>query len=310
MRNFIFGSGIVGMVAKEILGDWDIVPFRKSRFFSYEIALADNFIIRDPVIDGLIKDLGGSLAPIFYRRGYSHQGQLTPTADQILCSLWLEKIFGTKVPSHATAYWSNRLTQAIYDIRINQIYENLLNKHYPTLKSEADKGQVTEINIGDHYFVRNGIKEEFDNIICTIPLNVTLSLMGIDLKLEYLPQHYVCVETPDLNFEGLNQVFVVDSAIDFYRVTNIAPNRYLFYSTKDMANIGAVLQHIVGRVNVVDGTVISDAIPVGDMVDLTHLESNGIYCIGSLAQHDWCADVGSNLLRLVSFAQRGFKPKQ
>jgi len=49
--NIILGSGIIGLLAKLILGqDWKIIPFYRSRYFSFNPALDDNFIIRDEIL--------------------------------------------------------------------------------------------------------------------------------------------------------------------------------------------------------------------------------------------------------------------
>jgi len=311
MANFIFGSGIVGLVAKEVLaGPWQIVPFRRSRFYSFSTPLADNCIIRDKDLDPLIEALGGRLAPMFYRRAYSIQGQLVGTHDPALCTLWLQKIFGTQVPAQAPAYWANRLTSPIYNVHINKLYEQLQNKHLATLKEEAAKGEVTAI--GDHQFIRGGATVDFDNIISTIPLSKLLKLLNqpgsLEAPLPAQPLHYIHLESRTINLEGYNQALVVDDVLDFFKVTCLAPRRYLFYSTRDIPNPGAYLLPIIGVAEIIDGTAIADALPMGNMPDLSHLEERGIFCVGALAQHDWCADIGSNLLRLTRYAQRSYKP--
>ncbi len=65
---------------------------------------------------------------------------------------------------------------------------------------------------------------------------------------------------------------------------------------------------IIADYDLIDGTKIADAIPLGNMPDLKWLEALDIYPVGSYAQHDWCADVGSNMLRLLRFAERSYQP--
>jgi hypothetical protein len=195
----------------------------------------------------------------------------------------------------------------IYDLRVNKLYEQLQNKHLAILKEEAAKGEVT--TIGDHYFVRGSDKIEFDNIVSTIPLPRLLALLsqnGLHLKAQ--PLHYIHLESTQIDLEGYNQALVVDDLIDFHKVTCLAPQRYLLYSTRELANPGAYLLPIIGVAEIIDGTAIADALPMGEMPDLSGLEEHGIFCIGALAQWDWCADVGSNLLRLIRYAQRSYKP--
>lgn len=307
--NVIFGSGIVGLVAKTVLsGDWTIVPFGRSRFYSFNPPLADNFITRDAEIDGLMRDLGdASIQPHFYRRAYSYEGKLVDTPDKTVCEIWLEKIFGHSVPSQAPHYWAKRLVTPIYDMRTNKLYEQLQNRFLGSLKEEAAKGEVTEI--GKHYFVQGGQRREFDHAVSTIPLSALLNLIGSSngLALESLPVYYLHLRSKTIDLEGANQSFVVDKVLDFYKVTNIAKNHYMFYFLQDIEMPGAYLLPIIGAADIIDGTKMDDVIPAGEMPDLNWLDEYGIFCIGSHAQHDWCADVGSNFLRLVRYAQRGYK---
>lgn len=307
MTNVIFGSGIVGLIAKYLLaGDWEIVPFHRSRYFSFNPPLADNFISRDADIDEAMVALGGKISPHFYKRVYSYKGALLSEHNEDICRMWFQKIFGDSVPSHSIHYWKRRLITPIYDIRVNQVYERLLNHFMPTLVTESRKGDVTEI--GPHYFVRNGQKVEFDNAISTIPLNILLKLMnrnGVDLKAINL--HYLHVQSDKIDFEGANQTLVADGIFDFYKVTNISKNHYLFYFVREIMQPGTYLLPIIGRGDILDGTSIGDALPIGEIPQLEWLDDYGIFCIGSNAQWDWCADVGSNILRVVRYSQRGYK---
>lgn len=310
MRNVILGSGIIGLLAKKILGpSWDIVPFYASRFFSFNPALDDNFITRDKAIDDFIRDITGKPAiPVLYKRAWSIRGQLLGEFDNSLCNEWLWKIHDGKVPSHAQVYNSTRMSMMVYnDVRTNLLYKELLDRDKQLILAEKDKGQITEI--GDHYFIRNGQTEEFDNIVSTIPLDALCNLMhvkGLDLQAKTI--HYLHVATDDLDFEGNNQTLVVDSMFDFFKVTCIAPSRYLFYFQNEVQNPGAYLMKIIRSFDIIDGTSISNAICSGEIPDLSWLEKLGIVCVGSSAQWDSCADVGSCILRLMRFAERGFKP--
>lgn len=310
--NVIFGSGIVGLLARLILGpDWKVVPFHRSRFFSWNPALDDNFIIHDDEILPFIKEL----APVIgqpriypYKRSWSIGGELYNKYDSGLCHDWLHKIFGVNAPPQASVYMKDRMDLFVYDIRVNQLYFDLVNSHLELLKSESDKGMVTEI--GPHYFIRNGKREDFDKAVSTIPLNALFKLMNITNELKAKSLHYVHLETQELDFEGANQLLVVDKIFDFWKVTNVAPNRYLLYFHNDAINYGAYLMNFIKKFEILDGTAIENAIPIGPMPNLSNLEQQaGIFCVGSYAQWDWCADVGSNILRLLRYSGRGNKPQ-
>lgn len=307
MQNVIFGSGIVGLMAKFLVsGNWKVVPFSKSRFFSYNPPLDDNFIIRDKETDEAVAAFGGRVSSHFYRRFYSLDGQLIRDHDENVCDVWLQKVFDGDPPPQSLPYWSRRLVVPIYDIRANKLYEQLLNKFMPALAEESNNGEVTEI--GQHYFIQGGKRIDFDHAISTIPLNVLLRLMnkdGVDLKLK--PIHYLHIHSTKVDLEGANQALVVDSTLDFFKVTNIAKHHYLFYFLNELPKPGSYLLPIIGPADIVDGTTVANVIPCGPMPDLGWLDDYGIFCIGSCAQFDWCADLGSNLLRLVRYMGRGYK---
>lgn len=301
--NVIFGSGLVGLLARHILGpSYTVVPFYRSRFFSFNPALDDNFIVRDKRLDDFISSINnGSLGKVYiYKRAWSIGGQLVDKYDAELCYSWCVKLFGSTIPTQSLPYWQNQMSMFVYDIRLNQLYERLCNEYASEIKEEHSKGYVTEI--GNHYFVRNGQKIGFDKAISTIPLNILNKLMGLPSDLKAKTIHYLHIETPDLDFEGNNQTLVVDQAFDFYKVTNIAPKRYLLYFQSDISNPGAYLMQFMPSFDIIDGTSINDAIPYGEAPSLLHYENNGIECVGSNAQWDWCMDIGSCIIRLLRIA--------
>lgn len=306
--NVVFGSGIVGLLAKLILGPkWKIIPFHRSRFFSWNPALDDNFIIHDEEILPFIKEITSTIGrPVTYQynRAWSVGGILIHQFNEDICRDWLHKIFGNNPPPQAHLYMRNRINMQVYDIRANQLYFDLMNQYLPEIKSEAEKGTVTEI--GAHYFIRNGVREDFDKAVSTIPLDALLKLMKNNIDLPSKTTHYIHIETEDLDFEGANQILIADSMFDFYKATNIAPKRYLLYFQNDVVNYGLYLMNFIKKFEILDGTSIEKAIPIGQAPNMTNIEENaGIYCVGSYAQWDWCADVGSNILRLLRYNNRG-----
>src|SRR5688500_18173898 len=95
MRNVIFGSGIVGLMAGKLLGSsWTVIPFGRSRFYSFNPPLADNFIIHDSEIDEPIRDLTGQRPVHIYRRCWSVGGLLDSTWNEGICNSFLAKLFG------------------------------------------------------------------------------------------------------------------------------------------------------------------------------------------------------------------------
>lgn len=308
MNNVIFGSGIVGLFAKALFPTWKVVPFAKSRFFSFNPATDDNFIVRHEEIDEAIRDITRSPNRTFlYRRAFDVNGHLFNSYNKDLATDWLAKFFGSRTPPQAEPALSKNMDLTIYDVRCNQLYGELLDRYMAEIKQEHAKGKVTEI--GDHYFVRNGVREDFDNAITTIPLNALNGLMGYQQDLPAKPVHILHVQTNALDFEGFNQLLVSDPKLSFYKVTNVAPGRYVFYCHEEIPQPGPYLMALLKNdFEILDGTSITDYLTMGPMPKLEHLEQKGLYSVGSYAQWDWCMDVSSCVLRLVRYANRSFKP--
>lgn len=296
---YIFGSGIVGLMARDLLGsDWKLVPFYKSRYYTFNPAIADNFIIRHEAIDDYVQRFSSSKAVFFYKRSYSFLGDIIGY-DRSLSLRWESKIFGNNRPLHSEFYWKNQENVPIYDVRINQIYSQLLEKYKDELESTSSLGLITEI--GDHYFVRNGVKNDFSEVINTIPLNALCSLYKINCNLPSVDMHVAHIATDSLNFEGNNQLFVVDENIDFYKVICVGKNSYVFYFAKYVPNLGAYLMNFMNSFDIIEGTKIAESIPAGQIPKVKQLEDNNIFSVGDSAQWDWCMDLGSCLLRLMQY---------
>jgi hypothetical protein len=183
-----------------------------------------------------------------------------------------------------------------------------MSRNIAYLNGESKAGDVTEV--GDHYFIRNGVRHDFDNLISTIPLDNLLSLCKMKHDLQALPIHYVLAESASIDFEGANQALVVDRLVPFFKATNIAKGKFLFCSTSDMVEPWRILSQFVSDIKIIDGTCIDRAIPTGELPDLKQLEAMGITCIGSSAEWDWAIDVGSAILRVIKYAQRGYHPNK
>jgi hypothetical protein len=297
MQGVILGSGIIGLLAKEILGEqWLVIPFSRSRFYSFRPALADNFIIRDERIDDLIAHFGGKIGFI-YKTLYSLGGSLFPQ-DDIVINAWLNKVFGSNVPSQALPCIKSRGDFFIYDIKLNQLYQSLQRKHQQNLINNDARGRVSEI--GDHYLIWGGKRIDFDHMISTIQLSKLYELTRLPHnRLQTAQVWYYHVETNNLNFEGANQTLVVDDSIDFFKVSNIAEKRYLFYFSRDIPIPGPYFMQFMQQFDLIDGTTIGEAIPKGQKPDLTSIEKLGIECIGAAAEHDYFMDTGSCLVKLL-----------
>lgn len=302
MGNLILGSGILGLLAKMILGNgWQIVPFGRSRFYSFTPALDDNFIIRDARLDDFVKQFGSPGVSI-YKINYSVGGQLIKDTPQAIREAWASRAFGSYVPQHAALYLASRSLFGVYTLRANTLYGQLLETFGQDLLQESKRGPVTAIE--PHCVVRGGHRLEFDKLVSTIPLPELYRLCGIRGQLPAKQLYYYHIATTDLDFEGANQVLVVDEGIDFFKVTNIAEGRYLFYVDRDIPSqmVGQYFSTFMNDFDILDGTTIKDALPCGSLPDLSGLTKYGIHCVGKHAEWDPCADLGSGVVRLLRLA--------
>jgi len=305
----ILGSGLIGLLARFILGpEWKVIPFYRSRFFTYNPALDDNFVIANDEIAPIVKDITGELVPVRYpyKVAWSIQGEIVNAYDEGLCLDWGRKLFGPKIPPQFSRYMQSRMDFRVFGIRANQLYARLLKTYKDDLVEQSKAGDVTKV--GDHFIEIGGKRIEFDQCVSTIPLNKLCPLMNAEVEFSAKDVHYLHVQTEDLNFEGNNQLLVVDEIFDFYKSTNIAKNRYLLYCHNEIPNPGMYLMSFIKKFEILDGSSIAEAIPAGAPPDLKAIENYGIFCVGSYAQWDWCMDISSCMLRLMRYGNRGAKP--
>lgn len=305
---YILGSGIVAMLARDILGpDWTIIPFYKSRFFSFNPSLDDNFLVANKEVDCFISDKFGVIQKFPYNRAYSVKGLLYKQHDDGICQDWANNMFGLGSPAHISAYMKHNTEFSVYDLRVNELYSKYL-ENTDISKGHA-LGKLTAIRDKTLIF-DDGKRIDYDNVVSTIPLNVLLGLCGIDHQLKAKPVHFMHVFTEHLDFEGCNQVLVVDKMFSFFKVSNIAKNRYLFYFNEEIPYPGQYFMSLLKDFDILDGTSIRDCIVMGDLPQLDIVENMNIFCAGSFAQWDYCMDVSSCILRLIKYSQRGYTEKK
>lgn len=303
---YILGSGLVGLLAREILGsDWTIIPFYRSRFFTFNPSLSDNFIVRNRDIDEFVRRELKANAFFDYKIAYSINGLLYKEHDDHICKDWCSKTFGLDYGLQLVPYYKHSMSFDVYDLRCNQLYATLQEKYAEEIKKNLGLGIVT--GIYDHKIKLNEKIFEYDKIISTIPLNALDALMGRKHDLVYKDTHFLHIQTQHIDFEGYNQALVVDKAFPFYKVTKLSDNRYLFYFSEDLNNPGQFFMGLFKSFDILDGTCVKDYVPCGPMPSLSSLEESNILCVGSYAQHDWCMDVSSCILRLLRFSNRGQK---
>lgn len=297
MNKFILGSGIVGLLARHILGpEWKIIPFKRSRFYSFIPALADDYVVVAPDMAGILSDLGFFPQNKRYIKAFSFNGELIFSEQSFAKSLYHLKLFGQN--PHPAASILTKTDLIVFRTTASEMYDKLLNLYKLEIQTNKDLyGEVESIS-GNH-IKTNKTEFDFDKLVSTIPFDSLTTYMGQPRDLPALDVWYYLVKAPTLNFEGAMDVLVADAAFDFFKVSHVAPQTYLFSCMRDLGNpatyLGAFLNN---NLEVQRNTSIAKAVPIGVPPDLASFETTGIYPVGCHGQWDMFMDVSSSIKRL------------
>lgn len=293
--NIILGGGLVALIARDILGSkWKILPMGRSMFYSFTPPLADNRVVKDNIIDSYMDQF--STIPIYTKVAFSVAGQLTHNANLSL-KLWLQKVYGADLPLHADPYWRTHLEYWSYG-DCKDMYR-VLQERYADEILNNDKTWKKPKIIGDHKITTETTVLEYDRILSTIPLHALLGYMGQTHNLPGKDMWCYHLLTDSLDFEGSTHVFVCDTEIDFYKVTQLDKTNFVFYSTKEIERPATLFMALMPKFELVGETKVPRAIPCGPIPDIAFLKENNISCVGSLAAWDDCQDVGTCIKRLL-----------
>lgn len=293
---YILGGGLIALLARDILGDgWTIIPIGRSRYFSYTPAIADNYVVKDPVIDEYMHKF--AIIPLMYKIGYSIAGQIlyNPT---IPLPQYLAKVYGDAIPPQAMAYWRSKSEHFGYG-DCAEMYRILQHKYADELGANNIRfGQLTGINDGE-IRTSTGLVVGYDEILSTIPLPALLGLLGIRLDLPGRDIYCYHIRTKQLDFEGGTQLLVADPEIDFHTATMLNKENYLFYSCKSIEYPGRYFMNFMKEFDLIGETSVKDSVCCGPIPSIPEVGAAKIRCMGSSAVWDDCLDVGSCIKRLL-----------
>jgi hypothetical protein len=303
MKNYIIGSGIIGLLAKKLFPDWEIIAQKRSRFYSFNPALADNFIVYSKDIEEKLKNIGinGSISE--YKSPFSITGQLMYQENEFLVVPYLTKVYGDNY--NPVAKELIKTLMHIYSIPVSKLYYDLQNEIIKSDK-KVDPLVVSKIDMENRrIYVKSSNSGnrvlDYDNIICTCPLDAINKWVDVDQGLESKDICYYHIQTKGVDLEGAHQAYVVDESIEFFKVNRIKGDEWLFWSFDRIDNPHNYFGLYLGfTLNIIDSFRIEGAIPIGPPPDLKHLEKNGIFCVGSNAQWDDMMDISSCINRLYS----------
>lgn len=298
MSKFILGSGLVGVIAKEILGnDWEIIPQGRSRYYSFDPALADNYIMVSDAVKEII-NIGTEIKIL--SRAFSLGGSLVWQPHEWVLDMYCEKVYEEPNFIFKKLFRSN---VEIFNLRSNDLYKMLMSKHIQDIKkANAKYGQIVEIKDG-HIITTTG-KFAYSKILSTIPLDALCKFLKIETNLKAKDNWIYKIETDQLDFEGANEVLVLDKIFDFYKCVRLSQFEYQFFCLNEIKTpleyFGAFTNNRL-KFSSLDATKISNATPITTMLpDLSFLKNNhNIECIGSNAQWDDMADISSCISRIL-----------
>lgn len=309
-KNVILGSGLIGLLAKMILPeDFIFVPFGFSRFYQYQIPLLDDFIMVSDTASKYFSKFNIKPSLTMYKSSFSHNGSLFKGDDISLMKLWLAKITNNDFPDHAASVMAFD-SRFIYNVSCSNIYRSLFKFYQEQIKAGVEKGPVVNIDCSNRIITfAKGEKLEYDIAVSCIPLDILAKSCNIPIQLTYAQTSFLHLQSDVIDLEGSNQALVSDQLLDFYKVTWLGKNEYVFSFKNRVDDYGMYLLPIIGTADIIQATTVANVIPVGDPVDLARFEKHDIYPVGQTAQHDIALDVCSTILRLDKLKESWFQKR-
>lgn len=294
MAKYILGSGLVGLLARDILGDeWSVIPQGVSRYYSYPVALADDFITTSKR-----SDYNYLLTPDkrILKRAFSYGGDLIHAPLRWVADRYTIKVYDELIPQFLSLNW---FEAPVSRTSCHELYSKMLEKYTDELVTASEKyGKLVSIEPGK--IKTENLELEYDEVVSTIPLGALAQAAGIEHNMPYKDAWIYHVQTNELNFEGAEQVFVVDEESPFYKVNKVGPTDYLFFCLKEVPEATRFFGMFTkDNLMVLNRVHIEEYIPIGPPPDIRGFERDyKIRCIGSHAQHDAMADIGTCILRI------------
>ncbi len=286
---YILGGGLISLIARDILGhDWQIISTGKSRFYG-KIPLADNHIVLDSTIDGVIRVDGRKILT----RSISYGGNLHFWFQDWLKAKYLAKVYGEEYPRHFERLLQS--SESVSTMDGTALYASLKTRY----ESELEPYKISEIKDGKITTDKGPI--EFNNIISTIPLDALYGYISIKHSLQAKDVWVYHIISDRLDLEGSDQSLVADDGIDFYKVDALTKSDYAFYCLKEIITPHEYFRSFMPGCLIANSTHISNYIPLGNPIDQTKLKDHGIECIGSYAQWDDFADISSSIKRILKY---------
>jgi len=299
LNKFILGSGVVGLLAKHILGDqYTLIPYKKSRYYSFDIPIADNEIAFNDQTSELLSSLHILTKKQYFPTAVSLKGELFFNKN-IWINPVVEKIYQDDPHPLAAKILSADIDA--HSVTVKELYGHLMEKHSKDINAGLQMN-IDSISTSKRTITIDGETFDYDRIVSTIPLYTLLNLTKTRSPLDADDYHVYLIATDAFNLEGAKRCFIGDLPIPFWKVNVIGQGAYQFFSNGEAAGAEAVFSLLTkGRFRIVASTKIDRAFPRGapPVILLERLKSNDIECIGSNARWDYFYDISTCLNHLL-----------
>lgn len=291
----IFGAGLIGLIAREILGgDWTVIPQGSSRFFKTVPPLSDFHIsISDRVSDVLPVTTAN---PITFTRAYSYGGELL-YGNNIWGDLYTQKLYGE--PDFRKSLI--KIEEVVSRTSAVELFQTLSGKYQNEILSNHEKfGRI--VGISGDMITTDTSQLTFTKAVSTIPLDALFKFMGVNHDLQARDVYIYHVQCA-YDLENADQVLVVDEYIDFYKVNVIDPKNLVFFSFNEIKTPDEYFSVFMGECIIANHTCVPNAFPLGSPPNLDWLRNtHNIHPVGSCAEWDDFVDISSSILRLLKIS--------
>lgn len=301
---FILGSGIIGYLACKILGpEWNLIPFKRSRYFTFETPYSDNYIKYDNNIDNFMQTLCPNSPKLLRKCPFSYQGMLMYQELPMCIQPYLNKVYDQDVPTLASSLLKTTFTT--YNVTAKELHDRLYNEAKNAINTGKDVfGELELIDLQQHKIKTSKGSFEYDKITSTIPLNALYKFCNVSGELKSRHVCFYTIQAPSVDLEGADQSYVSDLNMLFFKVQKLSKDVYLFWTFDIIENPFSYFGQILGyQIDIIEARRIDDVIPLGNPPDLSLFETNGVYCVGSNAQWDDFMDVSSSIRRLLRLSK-------
>ena len=281
----------MGLLARHILGSsYKILPFKKSRYYSHKIPIADNEIVTSEGAQSVLKNLHLPTEAQFFPTAISYSGQLMFNKF-----VWAQVIVDRLYSEHHFAAQLLGQDVTAYKISAKQLYDVLVSEYVHEFQDHIDT-EVLEIRNNTIKTTKGEI--EYDNIVSTIPLDALLKIMGIKHFLEAKDYHVFLVATDAFDLESAKRCYIGDLSIPFWKVNTLDRELYQFFANGYVENADVVFSLMTKRrFRVLADTVVKNAFPLGMPPTTIYdkLKEHNITCIGSNARWDYFSDISTSI---------------